>query len=419
MSTNVTMTPSTDRRFDLDWVRIIAFGLLIFYHVACFYWPGTPHNQALSPRGVPWLIVPMLALNPWRLTILFIVSGAATRFMADKMTSPALLKLRATRLLIPLVFVSAVIVPAMGFVAVRQWAGFNGDFVSYLPTYFSHVGATGINYGHLWFVAYLFDYTALLIGLLAVAPKVLPLFQRTLESLLRGWGLIVWPALYLAMARALLSGPFPQTMDLVHDWYSHAIFLPAFLLGFALVKSERVWEEFARARGWLLVGALGAYAAVIAGAIAVLGQDFNWSAKAATAASQSAGLSPLTALGGLIYGLDQWLWIAAAFGFARRHLSRSDGPVRRYLTEAIFPFYIIHELTIMVGGYYLAKLGLNLGLEAALLIAGTALSCVLTYEIARRIGWLRPVFGLRSLPKAPARLPPTPKVDLFWSLGER
>ena len=29
--------PSTDRRIDLDWVRILAFGLLIFYHVGMLY----------------------------------------------------------------------------------------------------------------------------------------------------------------------------------------------------------------------------------------------------------------------------------------------------------------------------------------------------------------------------------------------
>jgi glucans biosynthesis protein C len=84
--------------------------------------------------------------------------------------------------------------------------------------------------------------------------------------------------------------------------------------------------------------------------------------------------------------------------------------VRRYLTEAIFPFYIIHELTITVGGYDLAKLRLNLGLEAALLIAATVVSCFATYEIARRVAWLRPLFVLKPKitrpPKGADRLTP-------------
>lgn len=31
------MTPLPTRRYDLDWLRIIAFGLLIFYHIGMFY----------------------------------------------------------------------------------------------------------------------------------------------------------------------------------------------------------------------------------------------------------------------------------------------------------------------------------------------------------------------------------------------
>lgn len=404
MSTTLPTTPSAERRIDLDWVRIIAFGLLIFYHVACFYWPGTPHNQALSPRGLPWMIVPMLALNPWRLLILFIVSGAATRFMSDKMTPGALLRLRSVRLQPPLIFVTLAIVPFMGFVAARQWTGFQGGFVSYLGRYFSSIGAEGVNYGHLWFVAYLFVYTVFLIGLLAWAPGALWALQRGLERALSGWGLIVLPAAYLALVRFALSG-FPQTMNLVWDWYSHAIFLPGFLFGFSLAKSDVVWARLDRVRVPLLVGAMAVYTLMVVGAIVTLGADLTSAAKVA-ARIETAWFSPQVAIAGVVFGVDQWLCIAAAFGFAHRYLSEADGPVRRYLTEAIFPFYIIHELAITVGGYYLVKLRLNLGLEAILLLAATALSCLATYEVVRRVAWLRPLFGLKALNRRSWRAEP-------------
>ncbi|HEY6620202.1 MAG TPA: hypothetical protein VIY68_11685 [Steroidobacteraceae bacterium] len=74
-----------------------------------------------------------------------------------------------------------------------------------------------------------------------------------------------------------------------------------------------------------------------------------------------------------------------------------DGPIRRYLTEAIFPFYIIHQTTIEVLGHYLAKERLPLGIEATLLVAATIASCFAVYEVVRRIGVLRPLFGLKSL----------------------
>src|SRR3954454_4320036 len=94
--------PGTERRIDLDWVRIAAFGLLIFYHVGMLYvsWGF----QIKSGHRIPALEPVMLLLIPWRLSLLFLVSGVATRFMLGKYTLGPLLRSRSARLLIPLVF---------------------------------------------------------------------------------------------------------------------------------------------------------------------------------------------------------------------------------------------------------------------------------------------------------------------------
>jgi hypothetical protein len=102
-----------------------------------------------------------------------------------------------------------------------------------------------------------------------------------------------------------------------------------------------------------------------------------------------------------VYGCYQWLAMVAVLGFARRHLT-ADGPVRRYLTDAIFPCYIVHQTAIIVIAHALQGSGLSAGSEAAIVISGTALTCFATYEIARRIGWLRPLFGLRTEPRSAA-----------------
>ena len=396
--------PATERRLDLDWVRIIAFGLLILYHVACFYALITPHDQALSPRKIGWLIVPMLAINPWRLLALFIVSGAATRFMANKLRPATLFRARSIRLLPPLILAVLLIVPPMGFVAVQELNGYRGGFFDYLAQYFAGGHAfcqpaspcvTTPSYGHLWFVAYLYAYTLILIGLVAAAPALLGGLQRGLERALTGWGLVLWPAAYLVAARIGLEHRFPENYSLLHDWYAHAIFGVGFLFGYLTAKSPAIWADFERLRRPLLAAALTAYALIVASAIFALGADFNWAPKVSANQGAAAPVTALVAYAGVLFGIDQWLWIAAAFGFARRHLAGRDGPVRRYLTDAIFPFYIIHMLTIAVGGHYLVQLRLPLPLEAAALVLATALSCVLTYELVRRTPWLRPWFGLK------------------------
>lgn len=55
--------------------------------------------------------------------------------------------------------------------------------------------------------------------------------------------------------------------------------------------------------------------------------------------------------------------ILALFGFARKHV-RHHNAIRRYLTDAIFPFCIIHQITIVVAGYYLDQIGLPVWIEA-------------------------------------------------------
>ncbi len=68
------------RRLDLDWLRIAAFGPLILYHVGLLYVPWPYH--AKSRHAVPALEPLLLAINPWRLLLLFLISGVATRFMS-------------------------------------------------------------------------------------------------------------------------------------------------------------------------------------------------------------------------------------------------------------------------------------------------------------------------------------------------
>ena len=95
----------TDRRYDLDWLRIIAFGLLILYHCGMFYVTWDWHVKS---RFASDAIEPLMMLtNPWRLTLLFLISGAATRFMADKMSAWKLTSSRMGRLWPPLLLAIA------------------------------------------------------------------------------------------------------------------------------------------------------------------------------------------------------------------------------------------------------------------------------------------------------------------------
>lgn len=93
----------------------------------------------------------------------------------------------------------------------------------------------------------------------------------------------------------------------------------------------------------------------------------------------------------LVRSVQAWCAILALLGAAQLFL-HSGGPICRYLTDAIFPYYIAHQTIIVLTGLWLKPFGLGPGLEFALLVSATVIGCVATYEIARRVGWLRRPF---------------------------
>ena len=95
----------------------------------------------------------------------------------------------------------------------------------------------------------------------------------------------------------------------------------------------------------------------------------------------------------------------AALGFAQRHLNH-DHRWRAYLVDVIFAYYIVHQTALIALAVWLKPLKLGGALEAALIVAGTALACVVSAEVARRIKWLRPLFGFRPAPRPVSRPSP-------------
>ncbi len=400
------------RRHDLDWIRVGAFFLLILYHVGMFYVPWEWHVK--SGHELPWLMPVMQLTNPWRLTLLFLVSGCATRFLADSFAArgggaAALAGSRVLRLLPPLLLGMFVIVPPQTYyevfehlrgLGVADPAGhpWLADFwIRYATASGGWCAADGClitpTWNHLWFVAYLLVYSLLLVLLLAL-PGVRRALQAGADRLFRGWGLIVWPLLWLFAARWLLAPVFEVTHALVDDWYNHAVSFGAFLFGFLTARSEAARRTFMAVRRPALALALASWAAWAA---------YAWIYRADDAMPPEA----LRLAMRLVYAVDQWAFIVAILGFGARWLNHG-GPVLRYLSIGIFPFYIAHQTVTVVAGHHLAKLGLPLAAEAGLLIAITFAGCFLAYEVARRLGWAGLLLGIKPEPRPRLLAAPQP-----------
>ncbi len=388
-----------ERLVYLDWIRVAAFALLILYHVGMFYVTWDWHvksdhaGHALEPL--------MLLTNPWRLTLLFLVSGAATRFMADKMAAGALAGRRTVRLLVPLLFAMIVIVPPQSYYEVVEQIGYQGSYLAFWARYLAadpgFCDAEGCldvpTWNHLWFVAYLLVYTLILAALLALFRSRIAAIGARLAAL-PAWLLLAGPIAYLAAARLVLLPMFEVSHALIDDWYNHAVSLAAFLFGFLALKDGRAARAFVRLR-WLALGLFLAAFAAYAG--------YAWAWRADDAVPPEA----LRTVMRVVYAVDQWTAIVAVLGFGALHLDR-DSRLLRTLTVAVFPFYIAHQTVIVVAGHHLKALQLPAAAEASLLIAITATGCWLTFEAARRSALLGPLFGLNGRGKAPPPLDPAP-----------
>ncbi|MCK7595594.1 acyltransferase family protein [Pseudomarimonas salicorniae] len=377
-----------ERRHDLDWVRIAAFGLLVLYHVGMYYVSWDWHIK--SPQAGPALEPLMLLSAPWRLSLLFLVSGVATGFLIGK-SSRGFLAARSWRLLVPLLFGMFVIVVPQAYYEVVEKAGFDQGLASFYGLYLSGGLCRGEDclttptWNHLWFVAYLWVYTAALAALLALFPRGMEAIAERIDRLFDGWGVLLWPLAWLAAARLLLVGTFESTHALVDDWYNHAQYFPLFLLGFWLVRAEAAWAAIERLR-WVALGlALGSWAYIA------------WYFTAYAPEGEPMAALRYGQRG--VWAVQQWSCILAVLGFARR-LAPGDGPVLRYLSEAVFPVYILHQTLIIMIAWQLRPLGWAPALEGPLLTLLTVLLCFAGFEAVRRVRWLRPLFGLKRLPRA-------------------
>ena len=371
---------SVARRPDLDWIRVCAFGLLILYHVGLVYGPFDWHIR--STHIFERMREGVLITQPWRLTLLFLVSGAALRFMSSGKPAGEVLSARVRRLVPPLLFGVVVLVPIQSWIEATDKGSWSRSLPAWVAQQFSPQGlAAGVPVNHLWFLVYIAAYPAVALPLLW-RPDWTEALERTLERALSGWRLLAIPALYLVVARCWLYYYCGITNGLGHDWYNHVQSLGAFLFGFLLARRAAVWRDFERLR-WA-----GLAIAAVALPTAIL-QSLHPGGGAFHEIPRNA-----------VFALDQWASIVAILGFASRHLRQASTPALRYLNDAVFPCYLAHQTVLVVAVWILKPARLPAPVEIIALVSATFGVSLLIYEAVRRVPAIRPLWGLKPLARA-------------------
>lgn len=366
------------RRYDLDWLRVIVFGLLIFYHVGMFFVPWGWHvkNNVIYD----WLKWPMLFLNQWRLPILFVISGMGTYYAFGKRTLLQFNRERLKRLGIPLIFGMFFIVPPQVYFERLANAQFTGSYWEFFTT----VARNGVypkgnfSWHHLWFLPYLLAFSWVLSPFFKRIRKSPGKFVLWIKKLVVKPLGLYWFILPLYLWEALVEPFFDITHDLIHDWFAVINYSTLFFYGFILVAlGDTFWKSVEKLKKQ----------ALIIGLICFSGLIICWQFEDGYIRHFTEAFLKVTNL---------WSWILVLFAYAAKYLNRPSKTLA-YANQAVYPFYILHQTVTITIAYYLMDLDWGLFPKASILVVGTFGISWLIYDmIILRIPWLHPLFGLKA-----------------------
>ena len=369
------------RRYDLDWLRVIVFALLIFYHVGMFFVPWGWHikNNVIYD----WLRWPMLFLNQWRLPILFVISGMGTYYALSKRNLKQFAWERYLRLGIPLIVGMLLIVPPQIYIERLENGQFNGTYLEYYQTMAFRNGPYpegDISWHHLWFLPYLLLFSWVLapifVRLKSRPTRCIAWIKKILE---RPYG-FYWFIIPLFLLEAFMEPFFDITHALIDDWFNICSSITFFFYGFLFIAAGEVfWESLDRIKKKALILGILSFTLLVGRWLFIEADD--WPEHLSEAFLKIVNL---------------WSWILVLFGYAAKYLNQPSKGLS-YTNRAVYPFYILHQTVTIAIAYYLIDLDWSFFAEASILVIGTfGISWAIYDWIILRIPLLHPLFGLKK-----------------------
>lgn len=378
------------RFFYLDWLRVLAFGLLFLFH------SWRPFDQ------LPWhiknadqsIVFDLLTFftHGWRMFLIFLVSGAGT-FLAMRSRKGAFVKDRVKRLIVPFLFGILLIIPPQRFYEWIMYRDFEGSYFDFLWMYpaqqlgdnmgasvllwFGHLGT------HLWYLPFLFVMTLFTLPLLKRIQKGQFDFTTLKQLMATRFGIFIL-CLPMFISRFALKPVFSEYTD----WADFFVYIWPFLYGFILMTDHKFIEIIKKKTSLLLnVGILSSTMFIYLAA--TQGEQMIQVYLHPSFSLLHLGLSALSAIIAIS-------WILFFVGFFAKNMNFNH----RLLIPAnisILPIYVLHQTLIIVFGYYIVGLELDLFVKF-LIIAFTAIPVsVLLYKLIQTNNISRFLFGLKPL----------------------
>jgi glucans biosynthesis protein C len=351
---------TTNRRYDIDWVRVIAIGLLLIYHVAIGFQPwGIMISFIANKKSWESLWIPMMMLNVWRIPLLFFVSGMGVYFAIQNRSRTQLIMERGSRILLPFVFGVFMIVPLHLYI----WQHYYDFQYAYNP-----------NPGHLWFLGNIFIYVVILSPLFFYLKKnETGILATSIKKILGSLpGMLLVMALFIL--EVIIIDPKPYELYAM-TWHGFFLGFIAFFVGFCFVFSGNTfWQMIVKWRWLFLMSAITLFVIRL-----IYFQQF----------------AP-----GYILSIESNCWIISIFAFGYKYLNR-PGKALDYLSQAAYPIYIIHMIVLYASSLVIFSLEIAVQLQFVLVLLSTISGCFILYEfVIRRVNFIRPLFGLKPETKS-------------------
>jgi hypothetical protein len=316
--------------------------------------------------------------DPWGMPLLFVVAGAATWFALRRRTGSQYLSERILRLIIPLLFGLAVIVPPQAYLA---WLGQgnHGTYWEFFPQYWTmstgeFMGWTGgFTLGHLWFILFLFVFSL-------VALPVFLFFKGPTGNRAIGWLARFFEkpgSILLLVMPSWLTEPLPGPLVGLLNPFSYLLL---FILGFVLFADDRFQTGLDSSWPWAL--GLGTITLAVLAAVRFSGiqfAEFSWQ----------------STVHDFLRFFTTWAWVVGALGFAHRYLNRPSR-LLPYLNSAAYPFYILHQTVILAMGFLVIRWDTSILVKFLIIAAAAAGSTLALYELARRWRVTRALLGIKE-----------------------
>ncbi len=376
-----------ERRYDLDWLRVLAVVLLIYFHTAVIFYRGELGNFYVTNSETSFGMGIFISfVHQWHMPLFFFLSGVATWFSLEVRTVNQHIRGRFQRLFIPFLFGTLILVPPQVYFHQLQ-ASSDRSYFQFYPQFFNGIRPRGnFEWAHLWFIVYLFVFSLVALPLfLWLKGAIQQPWYTELRLKLEQGGSIFYLALPLVLIEALLRPRWIGFQNLYDDWANVFLYLTYFIYGYIFGAERHLWRWIDRQKTVIISTAILGMSLLLA----------LW----LTGTVPQRGYSP----GYLIYqgfrGFNAWCWVVALLSLGRSHLNFSNS-LLKYANEAAYPFYLLHQSVIVSVGFYVVQWQTGIP-QKFILISAVSLCLTLgLYELLIRRTPLRVCFGLKPLATA-------------------